>query len=344
MNSRKLLSAAIVTALVSMIVFESAHAQEPFQGRRMRMIVSYNPGGGYDVYSRVIARHLPRHIPGKPSLIVQNMPGGGSAIGANYLYRIAPRDGSAVGIFSPTRVLSQVIGVPGFEFESEKFNWLAAGNISDVLTCFARADAGVKNLDDAIRRRQPLIVATTGAGSTTHTWARAYKEILGANFKVVPGYPGSTGIRVAMERGEVDAGCGVQWSSMRATAKDWIESGTAVIFTQIGITQSKEFPHLENSLDRAKTNMDKQVLAALLTENRIGRAYVTPPEVPQDRVHLLRKAFLDTLRDPKLVDEAAKVGIDIDPLPGEEVQKVVAELGDLPREVKERVRNFLEQP
>lgn len=117
------------------------------------MIVSYNPGGGYDLYSRVIARHLPRHIPGNPNVIVQNMPGGGSVIGANYLYRIAPRDGTVVGIFSPTRVLSQVIGVPGFEFESEKFNWLAAGNISDVLTCFATSAAGVKTLDDVVKRK-----------------------------------------------------------------------------------------------------------------------------------------------------------------------------------------------
>lgn len=344
MSKRTLLSAGIMAAIILILSVELGGAQEANQGRRMRMIVSYNPGGGYDVYSRVIARHLPRYLPGKPSVIVQNMPGGGSAIGANYLYRIAPRDGSVVGIFSPTRVLSQVIGVPGFEFESEKFNWLAAGNISDVLTCFATAAAGVKNLDDAIKRKQPLIVGTTGAGSTTHTWARAYREILGANFKVVAGYPGSTGIRAAMERGELDAGCGVQWSSMRATAKDWLESGTAVIFSQIGVARSQDFPHLENALDRAKTSLDRQVLTALLTENRIGRAYVAPPGVPQDRVRVLRKAFLDALRDSKLVQEAAKAGIDVDPLPGEEVQKVVGELSDFSPEVKERVRNFLEQP
>lgn len=342
--NRKLLSAAMITAAMSMVILDVGHAQQPYQGSRIRMIVSYNPGGGYDLYSRVIARHLPRHIPGNPSVIVQNMPGGGSVIGANYLYRIAPRDGTAVGIFSPTRVLSQVIGVPGFEFESEKFNWLAAGNISDVLTCFATSAAGVKTLDDVVKRKNPLIVGTTGAGSTTHTWARAYKEILGANFKVVSGYPGSAGIRAAMERGELEAGCGVQWSSMRATAGDWIESGKAVIFSQIGIAKSQEFPHLENALDRAKTDLDREVLTALLTENRIGRAYAAPPGVPEDRVRILRKAFLETLRDPKLVAEASKVGIDVDPLPGEEVQKVVSELKEISPAAKEKVLNFLEQP
>ena len=341
---RKLLSAGIIMAVLSMVIVDFGRAQQPYHDGRIRMIVSYNPGGGYDVYSRVIARHLPRYIPGNPAVIVQNMPGGGSVIGANYLYRIAPRDGTAVGIFSPTRVLSQAIGVPGFEFESEKFNWLVASNISDVLTCFALKTAGVNNLSDALNRKEPLIVGTTGAGSTTHTWARAYKEILGANFKIVSGYPGTAGMRAAMQRGELQAGCGVQWSSMRATGKDLIDSGAAVIFSQIGVRKSAEFAHLDNALDRAKTKIDRQVLNALLTENRIGRAYAAPPGVPEDRVRILRKAFLEALRDPKLLAEAAKAGIDVDPLPGEEVQKVVGELKEIPPEVKERVRNFLEKP
>ncbi len=341
--TRHRLTFTVITSLLALIItVHLGHTQELYKGRRIRIIVSYFPGGGYDAYSRLIARHLPKHIPGNPSIIVQNMPGAGTVIGANYLYSIAPRDGTVVGIFSPMQVLREVIGIPGIEFQSEKFNWLVATNVSDVTTCIATRAAKVKSLDDAIRRRDPLIVAVTGPGSTTVTWPSAYKEILGANFKIVPGYRGTAGIRAAMERGEADAGCW-QWSSVRVTAKEMIDTGAAVVFTQVGAKGTPELPHVENALDRVKTKMGRQILATLLTEHSMGRSYVAPPGVPRDRVQILRTAFINTLRDPKLLEDANRMRLQIDPVRGEKVQNMVTDLKKLPRKVIEKIRGIIEQ-
>jgi tripartite-type tricarboxylate transporter receptor subunit TctC len=342
MNPYRLSLTVIISLLALLVDVRLGHAQEFYEGRRISIIVSYFPGGGYDAYSRLIARHLSKHVPGNPSIIVQNMPGAGTVIGANHLHSRASRDGTVVGIFSAMQVLREAIGVPGIEFQSEKFNWLAATYVSDVTTCIATRSAKVKNLDDAIRRKEPLIVAGSGPGSNTLTWPRAYKEILGANFKIIPGYRGTSGIRAAMERGEADAGCW-QWSSVRVTAKEMIDSGAAVVFSQVALKGTPELPHVENALDRVKTTMDRQILTTLLTEHSMGRAYVAPPAVPRDRVEILRTAFINTLRDPKLLEDANRMRLQIDPVRGEKVQSLVTDLKKLPRKVMEKIRSIMEQ-
>jgi tripartite-type tricarboxylate transporter receptor subunit TctC len=344
MNLQRLLVTAMTSALALLVTVDLGQGQDFYKGRRLSIIVSYVPGGGYDMYSRLLARHLPRHIPGKPSVIVQNMPGAGSVIGANYLFRIAPRDGTTVGIFGPMQVLRQVIGAPGIEFESEKFNWLASANVGDVMVCLVTAASGVKNLDDAIKRQEPLVVGATQPGSTTLTWTTAYKEVLGANFKIVAGYSGATGVRTAMARGEVDAGCW-QWSTIKATeAKTWLDTGKATVFTQAAIKKTPELPHVENALDRAKSKTEREILSALLIESSLGRPYVAPPGVPNERVQILRRAFLDTLRDPKLLEEANRMALEIEPFPGEELEKVVTDLRKLSRDATEKIRSIMEQP
>ena len=342
MNNKFLCLVKLVMGLTLMIAaLPQASAEEFYAGKMIRIVAGFPPGGGYDIYSRLIGRHLRKHVPGSPSIIVQNMPGAASVIGANYLYRIAPRDGTAVGIFLPQQVLRQVIGVPGIAFESDKFNWLVAAYVSDVTTCIATAASGVKNLGDAITRKEPLIVAASNPGSPTLLWPRAYKEILGANFKIVQGYRGTPGIRAAMARGEADAGCW-SWSSVKVTAKDMLDTGAVVVFTQAGVKSTPELPGVENALDRAKTKTDRQVLTALLSGQSTGRSYVAPPDVPGDRVQLLRKAFLNTLGDPALLEDANRVGLEIDPLPGKEVQSIVTDLKKLPREVREKLRSMME--
>lgn len=344
MSKRWLLLIAATSMLVLLVAAHVGRAQEFYSGQRITIIVSYFPGGGNDLDTRLIARHLPKHVPGSPRIIVQNMPGAGTVIGANYLYRLAPRDGTAVGIFGPMQVVRQVIGLPGVEFHSENFNWLV-GNVGDVLVCVATPASGVKNLDDAIKRREPLIVAATGPGSLTFTWPRAYKEIFGANFKIVSGYRGAAGIRAALERREVDAAC-ISWRSfMRRASKEMLDAGAPVaVFTQIGTKEAPDLPHVENALKRVETKMDRQVLTALLTEYSMSRPYVAPPGVPGDRVQLLRKAFMDTLRDPRLLEEARRMDVDFDPVAGEEVQNIVTDLKKLPREAMEKIRNIMEQP
>ncbi len=343
MSRRAVVLTAIIPVLLLVSFVRLGQANEFYKGRSIRMIVSYFPGGAFDIYSRVIARHLPKHIPGGPSIIVQNMPGAGTVIGANYLYRLARRDGTALGVFGPTQVVRQVIGVPGVEFESDKFNWLVAANTGDVLTCIANSAAEVRTLDDAVKRKTPLIVAATGPGSFTTSSAKAYKDILRANFKIVTGYPGQAGILNALQRGEADAGC-FTWSAVKAAAKDMLDTRAAVVFTQTGMKAAPDLPHVENGLDRARTKMDRQVLMALLTEVSMGRAYAAPPDVAADRVALLRKAFLETLRDPRFLDEANRTGLEVNPLPGEGVQNIVTELKKLPREAMDKIRSIMEEP
>ncbi len=338
----RLLFTAIIVAVPLVVTIGSVQAQEFYKGRRLSIIVSYVPGGGYDMYSRLLARHLSRYIPGNPSIIVQNMPGAGSLIGANYLYRLAPREGTTVGIFGPMQVLRQVIGAPGIEFEAEKFNWLAAAHVGDVIVCMATAASGVKNLEGAVKRQTPLAVGATQPGSTTLTWTTAYRDILGANFKIVPGYSGATGVRTAMARGEIDAGCW-QWSTIKATeAKTWLDTGKTTIFTQAAIKKSPELPHVENALDRVRSKLEREILSALLVETSLGRAYVAPPGVPIERVDLLRNAFMDALRDSKLLGEANRMALEIEPVPGEELEKVVTDLRKLPREAVEKIKSIME--
>lgn len=341
MHFRRVFFIALTFIVASLSAPPLVKGQEFYEGRRINIVVSYFPGGGYDIYSRLFARHLPRHMPGRPSIIVQNMPGAGSIIGANYLYRVAPKDGTVVGTFGPTQVIRQVIGVPGIAFESDKFNWIVAAHAGDAIACVARAAAGVKTLDDAIKRPQPLIVAATAPGASTMIWPTVYKDILGANFKIVSGYKGTSGIRAAMEQGEVDVGCW-QWSSVKVTAEPMLADRSAVVFTQLGTKKARELEHLENAFGRVTSKIDKAVVSALLTENSLGRPYVAPPGVPSERVQALRRAFNQVLQDPKFLEEANRLNLEVDPLPGEEVEKVVRELSNLPREARERVRQFME--
>lgn len=343
MTWRRSVLTAVTSVLVSVAALQLAQAQEFYKGRSLRIVVSYFPGGGNDLEVRLLARHLSKHIPGNPSIIVQNMPGAGTVIGANYLYRLAPKDGTVVGIFGPTQILRQMIGVPGVAFESESFNWIVAANVGDVLSCIVNEAAGVKNLDDAIKRKEPLVIAATGPGSLTFTWPHAYKEILGANFKIVSGYPGAAGIRAAIERGEADAAC-ISWAAFaRRAAQEMREGGTRVtVFTQMGMKAAPDLPHLENALDRVKRETDRQVITALLTEYAMSRPFAAPPGVPAGRVQVLRKAFMDTLRNSSFLEEAKKLRVEINPLPGEELQNLVMDLKKLRPEVKEKIRSLME--
>lgn len=337
MNCRRLLWFPVLVLALAV----SGNAEEFYADRSLKMIVTYNPGGGYDTYSRVIARHLPRHIPGEPNIIVQNMPGAAGVIGASYLYRIAPKDGSAIGALGPTQMIRQAVGGgPDLKFEADEFNWLSAANGGDVMSCIARSGLGVQNLDDAVKRSEPLIIGATAPNSSTGTWARVYKEVLGANFKIISGYGGTTGIRAAMDRGELDGGCW-QWSSVKVTAGPMLSDGRAVVFTQLGIKKAPSLADVENAFDRAEGE-DKAVLKALLAETALGRPYAAPPGVPAERVQLLRSGFMKTLKDPQLLKDAERLGLQIDPISGEELQTLVRELANLPPETKERVKAIME--
>jgi len=314
-----------------------------FKGKTVSIVVGYTAGGGYDTYARLVARHLGKYIPGKPTVIVQNMPGAGSLVAANYVYGAAPRDGTVLGVFGPAQILSQLVGGPGIQFDSEKFNWIGAANAGDVMVCVANTTAGVKTIDDAIKRKEPLVVGGTGAGTTTVNIPRAYKDILGANFKIITGYGGTAEMRAAMLTKELDAGCW-QWSSVKVTAKSMLDQGTAVVFTQLGLQKAPELAGVQNALERAKTEEERTMLQGLLAENSLGRSFVASPAVPRERVQALTKAFMAALKDPKLQEEAKKMKLELDPKSGEECQKEVEMLKAAPPAILNKLKKILTEP
>jgi tripartite-type tricarboxylate transporter receptor subunit TctC len=332
--------AACVIASLLLTLSATASAQEFYQDKRIRLIVGFPPGGGYDLYTRAIGRHLSRHIPGNPSIIVQNMPGAGSAVAANYLYGPASQDGTVFGTITPAQVLRDMLGAPGVAFSSEKFNWLVAASAEDVFTCIANAHLGVKTIDDVLKRDQPLVVGGYSPGDFTVMVPQFYKEILGVNLTVVPGYPGTAGIRAAMERKEVEAGCW-QWSSVKVTAKPMLDAGSAVVFSQLGPRKAPELPHVENAAERVKAETDRTVMTALFSQLSLGRPYIAPPGVPENRVRVLRKAFMDMLQDPKFLEEANRLNLEVGPLSGDEAQKLVAKLKAAPPTILEKLKTIV---
>lgn len=332
--------AACVVASLLLMLSATARAQEFYRDRRIRLIVGFPPGGGYDLYTRVIGRHLSRHIPGNPAIIVQNMPGAGSAVAANYLYGPAPKDGTVFGTITPAQVLRDMLGAPGVVFSSEKFNWLVAASAEDVFTCIVNAHLGVKTLDDALKRDQPLVVGGYSPGDFTVMVPQFYKEMLGVNLTVVTGYAGTAGIRAAMERKEVEAACW-QWSSVKVTAKAMLDTGTAVVFSQMGPRKAPELPHVGNAAERVKAEADRAVMTALFSQLSLGRPYIAPPGVPGERVRILRKAFMDTLQDPRFLEEANKLNLEVGPLSGEEAQKLVVRLKAAPSPILEKLKTIV---
>lgn len=334
---------SVVACLVGSLLPGVAAAQggqDFYRDKKITLIVGYAPGGGYDLYTRTIARHLSRHIPGNPGIIVQNMPGAAAAIAMTYLYSVAPKDGTVLATFSPAQVLRDMLGAAGVAWSSEKFNWLVAASAKDVFTCIVNTDTGVKTLDDALERDKPLIVGGVGPGSFTDIVPMAYNEILGTNFDLVTGYPGTAGIRAAMERNEVDAGCW-QWSSVKVTARAMLEEGTALVFSQMAPRKAPDLPHVANAADRVTREEDRAVMTALFSQLALGRPYVAPPEVPKDRVHILRKAFMDVLQDPKFLEETDRINLEVGPVAGEQTQKLVAELMAAPPVVVEKLKEIV---
>ncbi len=334
-------SLGLVFAGVFAFASAEVRAEDFYQGKRLSIIVGSSAGGDYDVHARLVARHLGKFIPGNPSVIIQPMLGAGGVVAANYVYGVAPKDGSVILTFPPPQVLLEVLGaIPEIVFKSERFNWLAVSSRPYVLLCVANVDAGVRTLDDAIKRKKPLVVGGTDALGGSVIYARAYKEVLGANFKIIPGYGGGQ-LLTAMLRREIDALCW-PWDLVKQRVKPMMDDGTVVAFTQLGAEKDPALPHVENALDRATTHTNRAILEALLMgSTTLGIPYVAPPGVPTDRVRILRKAFMDAMRDSKLLEEAKRMDREINPIPGDEAQKLVAALRVLPAPIMEKLRKIV---
>jgi tripartite-type tricarboxylate transporter receptor subunit TctC len=312
-----------------------------YRNKTVTIIVGSSPGGGYDLYGRLIARYLGRHLPGNPNVIVSNMPGAASNVAAAHIYNVAAKDGTVIGAIFMGAVVEPLFGQkPRATHDTSKFNYIGNAN-KDVYVCFVRTDAPVKAFGDAFEHE--LVVGGTAEGASTRDFPVMLKNLLGVKFKIVAGYPGSREINLAIEKGEVQGGCGETWSSVAATYPHWFREKTVKVLVQ---EDTDGYPELNRqgvprTRDFAKTDAQRQILDLVYSQTTFGRPYVVAPEVPKERVEALRKAFVDTMRDADLNAEAKRIGLDIMPVAGTELQAKIARMFAAPRDLIEKAKQAM---
>ena len=332
-----------VVELLNPLNLEPLFAQANFyQGKTITMIVSSTTGGTYDLWARVMARHIVKYIPGNPSIVVQNMPGAGNIIGANYVYGIAKPDGLTLGAVNPALYFDQLVGRSEVKFDWAKFNWIGSPEKNDVVS-YMRADQPLKTIDDWRNAKEPPKCGSTGTGSTGHYIPRLLEETLGIKTQIVSGYPGAPDIELAIERGEVFC-----WSPLLATYfgrepyRRWHKSGYVRVLLQTGAKRDarlKDTPTLNELMQQYKTaEAGRRLAKVILTAATLGRPIGATPGTPADRVKVLRDAYAKAIADPELLAEAAKQGWEVDPTKGEELQALSKEVMAQPREIIERMK------
>src|SRR4051812_24647866 len=337
--SRKFLFAGsgrrTLLALAAFVVSTaSAAAEEPFyKGKTVSLIIASNASGGYDTYGRLLARHMGAHLAGNPSFIVQNMPGAGGIRAANHLYSVAPKDGTVIGIFDQAVFLNQLLGVAGLRGDVAKFNWLGR-MIGNSAVLFAWHTAEVKKIQDTFTHE--LIVAASGSSSRLN-WT-ALNALTGTKLKLLTGYEGPATAKIAMERGEVEA-LSLPWPVLRNENRDWLSQKKINLLLQAGIEKNADLPQLPRMLDLAKNEDDRKLLEIFAAPSLVGRSFVAPPGVPQERVDELRAAFMAMVKAPEFLAEIEKMNFDIDPLSGAELQAFF-DKADYPQPLLERAKEI----
>jgi tripartite-type tricarboxylate transporter receptor subunit TctC len=311
-----------------------------YRGKTVTITVGSAAGGGYDTYARLVARHLGKHIPGTPTIVVQNIPGAGSNKAASYVALQAPKDGTAIGAIQSGAILQPLISEQTIPHDPSKFVMLGSANRS-VYLCVVRSDAPVKTFQETFEKE--VIIGTSGEGATLREMPIMLINVLGVKLRIVGGYAGSREIVVAMERNEVQGMCGMDWSSLATQQRSWISSGFVRLLAQEDLQGHPEMNRMgvPLTISFAKTEEDRQVREMIYSQNLFGRPYLLPPGVPADRVAALRKAFAAMTADKALLDDAAKLGLDVGPMGGDELQALVARLYALPPKVIERAKQSL---
>ncbi len=324
--NRSCIPALILAAAALASLAAAARADEVadfYRGKRISLVIGFGSGGGYDLYARLLGRFMGAHIPGNPIIVPQNMPGAGSRSAANWLYTIAPKDGTVISCLSQATPTDQALGQPGVRFAPEQFNWI--GNLSVVNNIlFVSAASGVATIDEA--KKKPLAIGASGASSPSVLYPQVSNNLLGTKFKIVSGYPGGGDINIAVERHEVDGRGSDSWASMKSTHPDWLRDHAINILFQVGPRRERDLPDIPLWTELANNDEQRQVLAILSGDVSVGRPILTAPDVPADRVKALRQAFDDTMRDPQFIAAAAQSNMDINPMGGEELQQIVGRM------------------
>jgi tripartite-type tricarboxylate transporter receptor subunit TctC len=331
-------AAAIALIPLGLSPVEADPVADFYKGKTVTIVIGY-AAGGFDLYARMLGRFLGNHIPGHPSIIAQNKPGAGSRAAANWLYNIAPRDGTVIATLSQTTPVDQALSQPDIQFDARKFNWI--GNmvvVNNIL--FVNASTGVTTLADATGK--PLAIGATGASSPSILYPQVSNNLLGTKFKIVAGYPGSADVNLAMERHEVDGHGSNSWASVKSERPDWVTNHVVNVLFQVGLKREADLPDVPLWSELAQNGEQRQVLDALSSFIAVGRPFLTAPQVPAERVAALRQAFDDTMRDPAFVAAARQANMYLNPLGGEELQGVVERTIDEPPTVIDKLKRAIE--
>jgi tripartite-type tricarboxylate transporter receptor subunit TctC len=336
--ARITIALAVLASAASAMLPAGAQTGSFYEGKTIVLITSTGVGGTYDAMARAISRHMPRYIPGRPAMIVQNMPGAGNVLATNYMYNIAPKDGTALAVVHAAMPLHQVLDGRGVRYNAGKFNWLGSpGSENEVI--LVRKGAGIRTIEDA--RAKPVILGGTGEGSGLFIIPAAMNNVLGTRFKLVIGYKTSEEVNLAMERGEVQARA-FGYDAIVAQHPDWIRDKTIDIIAQAGVRRNKDLPDVPLLTELARTDADREIMALVSSPAALGQPYLAPPGIPADRLAVLRQAFAATMKDKDFLADAAKLNLGVDPMGADEVRAIVEQTISAPPDIVAKAKVAIE--
>jgi tripartite-type tricarboxylate transporter receptor subunit TctC len=325
----------IAAIAVGLLIPGVVRAADFYSGKTITFVVSSDAGGGYDTYTRFLARYMQKYIPGTPSIVVQDEPGGGGLRGAQDIYAVGDKDGTKIGLVRAGNMLDSILGVRGEEIDPNKYEWI--GNMaSDTDVCTFSYASGVRSFED-LKTRQ-VLVGASGTGSQGYDFPNAINYTLHTQMKIITGYKGTADRILAMQQGELQGACGINASSLTRVNRQQITDGKLIPVIQSGLHPYPALSNVPLTQSFATTDAQRRILVTIFSQMEIARVFAAPPGTPKDRVEILRKAFMQALSDQTLIDEAKKLKLDIQPMSGEDVTKVVAEMSDLSPELKAAVR------
>ena len=321
-------------ALGALFLASGATAQDFYAGKIVTLYIGFGPGGSHDLYGHLVARHLGRFLPGRPTLVAENMPGAGSFKAANYLYSVAPKDGTALGIVTQTVALEEALGTPGVAYKSAEFAWI--GRATSILEIeFTWHSAPAKTMADVLRLETP--VASTGPGSPSDGYPKLLNAVLGTKFKVITGYAASADALLAVERGEVD-GASINWNAIKNGKRDWLAGNKINILVQYELARSAELPDAPTILELAQNDEDRKVLAFYTGSTEVGRSFFAPPGLPPARIATLRVGFAAMLQDVAFRSDCSRSGCELLPEAGERIQALIEATAHTPAAIVARAK------
>jgi tripartite-type tricarboxylate transporter receptor subunit TctC len=331
---------ATACALFGGVAAKAQSVESFYQGKQITLIINSGAGGGYDVYARVFARAYPKYIPGNPIIVPKNMPGAAGLLAANNLYSSADQQGLTIAALANTAGLDPLLGTPGARFDARKLNWLGSlGKVSNV--CVTLRDSPIKTVQDLKDRE--VVVAGAAAGTNSVVVPYMLNLLLGTRFKIVSGYEPGKGMELAVENREVDGICGLSWSTLKASRPDWVINKRLNVILQMSMVPLADLPGVPSVLDLVSDSEQRKVLEFILVRQETGRPFATSPNVPADRVAALRKAFDEALKDPEFVAEAERALLEIDPLTGADIDRMLADAYAQPPEIVQKAKDIIDR-